>query len=186
MTGIWFQRAALFAGLAAACAAQDVVTAVKGTVTKLDSAGKTVTVKTEDGAEHTVHMVDRTSVHGAESVAKAAGKDTKETYYGLRKGSKVVLHYSKRGSDETAEEIDYIGKNGLKATEGTVAKVDRDGKTITVKTAKGAEETYRIADKATVDAAKDIGQAAEKTGKVTVYYSEEGGRKVAHFFEKVF
>ena len=27
--------------------------------------------------------------------------------------------------------------------------------------------------------------AAAKGGKATVYYSEEGGKKVAHFFEKL-
>ena len=37
----------------------------------------------------------------------------------------------------------------------------------------------------TVDAAKGIGKAADKTGKVTVYYTEGGGKKVAHFFEKI-
>jgi arginine repressor len=176
-------RFVFLAALAAACSAQDAVTAVKGTVTKVDAAGKMVVVKTADGTEHTVRMVDRTAVHGGETSLKDA---TKQTYYGLRKGSKVVLHYTKRGADETAEEIDGIGKGGLKTADGTISKVDRDGKTITIKTAKGAEQTYRLADRATVDAGKDIGEGAAKTGKVTVYYTEEGGRKVAHFFEKTF
>ena len=168
--------------LAGVCSAQDVVTAVKGTVTKVDAAGKTLAVKAADGTEHTVHIVDRTTVHGGETSLK----DAKQTYYGLRKGSKVVLHYSKRGTDETAEEIDGIGKGGLKAVDGTVSKVDRGGKTITIKSAHGAEETYRLADHATVDAGKNVGEGAEKTGKVTAYYTEEGGRKVVHFFEKAF
>jgi NADH dehydrogenase FAD-containing subunit len=183
MSGTLYVRIAILAAMVGACAAQDVVTAVKGTVTKVDAAGKTVTVKAADGTEHMVHVVDRTVVHGAENATKDV---TKETYYGLRKGSKVVLHYSKRGTEETAEELDDIGKGGLKAAEGTVTKIDRDAKTITVKTAKGAEETYRIADHASVDAGKDIGQGAEKAGKVTVYYTDQAGRKVAHFFEKAF
>jgi len=33
---------------------------------------------------------------------------------------------------------------------------------------------------------KDIGEGAEKSGKVTVYYTEEAGRKVARFFKKTF
>jgi hypothetical protein len=69
-------------------------------------------------------------------------------------------------------------------TEGTVSKLDRKGKAITIRTAGGAEENYTVADHAAEDAGKDIGAAAEKSGKVTVYYTEESGRKVAHFFEK--
>ena len=34
------------------------------------------------------------------------------------------------------------------------------------------------------DAGKEIGEGAEKSGKVTVYYTEEAGRKVARFFKK--
>jgi hypothetical protein len=49
-----------------------------------------------------------------------------------------------------------------------------------------AEETYRLADRAVKDTGKDIGEGAEKSAKVTVYYTEEGGHKVAHFFKKIF
>jgi hypothetical protein len=166
---------------AAACAAQDVVSAVKGTVTKVDAGAKTIAVKTADGTEHTLHFVDRTAVHGAEET----GKESKDALHGLRKGSKVVAHYTARGSEETAEEVDHIGKGGLRAVEGTVSHIDRAGRTIVVKTAHGGEETYQLADHATVDAGKGIAEGAEKTGKVTVYYTEAAGRKVAHFFEKL-
>ena len=55
-------------------------------------------------------------------------------------------------------------------------------KTVAVKTANGTEETFRLAGRA----GKDIGEGAEKSGKVTVYYTEEAGHKVAHFFKKSF
>ena len=87
---------------------------------------------------------------------------------------------------ETAEEVDQIGKDGMKMAEGTVWHIDRAAKTIAVKTAEGAEETYRLADHAAKDTGKDIGEGAEKSGKVTVYYTEEAGRKVARFFKKTF
>ena len=180
MNKLLYSLWALLAAFAALCAAQDVVSAVKGTVTKVDSGAKTIAVKTEDGTEHTVHFVDRTVVHGAEDTGKAS----KDAYHGLKKGSKVVVHYRARGTEETAEEVDHIGKGGLKVAEGTVTHIDRGAKTIGVKTAHGGEETYRLADHASVDAGKGIAEGAEKTGKVTVYYTEEAGRKVAHFFEK--
>ena len=167
---------------AVAFAAQDVVSAVEGTVTKVDGAAKTVVVKAADGSEHTLHFVKRTSVHaGAET---AAG--SKDAFHGLKEGSTVVAHYTAKGSEKTAEEVDDIGKDGLKVAEGTVSRVDRGGKTIAVKTKDGAEESYRLTDRAARDAGKDIGEGAGKSEKVTVYYTEQAGHKVAHFFKKTF
>lgn len=151
-----------------------------GVVTKLDSATHTVVVKLADGTEHSLHFVKRTAVHGAQDTA--AG--TQDAFHGLKEGSNVAVHYTAKGTDETAEEIDNIGKDGLKATKGTVTHIGRDTKTLTVKTGDGAEQTYRLTDSAAKDAGRDISKSAEKSAKVTVYYTEEGGQKVAHFFRR--
>ena len=164
---------------ATAVVAQDVVSAVSGTVKKVDAGTKTVVVKTADGTEHTFHFIGRTSVQGAD--ASAAG--AKDAFHGVKEGSEVVVHYTKKGTEETAEEIDHVGKDGLKVTEGTVSKIDRGGKTLVVKTADGTEETYRLTEHAAKDAGKDVAKGTEKSAKVTVYYPEAGGRKVAHFFK---
>src|ERR1700675_2194258 len=124
-----------------AFAAQDVVSAVEGTVKKVDAGTKTVVVNTANGAEHTFHFVGRTAVHGTEATAKGA----KDAFHGLKEGSEVAVHYTAKGGRETAEEVDHIGKDGLKTTEGTVSHIDRGAKTIAVKTADGTEETYRLA-----------------------------------------
>jgi hypothetical protein len=125
---------------------------------------------------HVVHFVDRTAVHGAEKTAAGA----ENAFHGVKEGSEVVVHYTVKGSEATAEEVDNVGKDGLHVTEGTVSHIDRAGKEVVVKTKDGTEETYRMTDRA----GKDIGKGAEKSGNVTVYYTEEGGKKVAHFFEK--
>jgi hypothetical protein len=156
-------------------AADDVVTAVEGTVKKVDAGTKTVVVKTGDGTEHTVHFVAKTSVHGWD----AADAGAKDGMHGVKEGSHVVVHYTAKGTEKTAQEVDRIGDGGLKVTEGTVSKIDRGTKTLAVKTADGAEATYRITDHAVVDTGKGI----EKATKVTVYYTEEGGKKVVHFFK---
>jgi len=160
-------------------AAEDVVSAVHGMIQKTDSVAKTFVVKTADGGEHTFHVVGHTAVHGAEKVA--AG--TKDAFHGLKEGSEVVVHFTAKGGGETAQEIDRIGVGGLKVTEGSVSHIDRGARTLTVKTADGAEETYHMADHAVKDAGKDIAAGAEKSGKVTVYYTEQAGHKVAHFFK---
>jgi len=159
-----------------------VVRAMEGTVKKLDAATRTVVVRTADGAEHTLHFVGRTSVHGFEDTARGSS----DAFHGLKEGSEVAVHYTAKGTEETAEEIDHIGKGGLKVAEGSITRIDRGGKTMAVKTEDGAETTFRLTDHAATDAGKDLGAGAEKSGKVTVYYSEEAGRKVAHFFKKAF
>src|ERR1019366_6599344 len=63
-------------------AAQDVVTAVHGTITKLDSASRTMVVKTKDGTEHTIKFADKTAVHGARESAKATETGAKDTFHG--------------------------------------------------------------------------------------------------------
>jgi hypothetical protein len=142
---------------------------------------KTIVVKAADGTEHTFHFVARTAVHGAEK----AGVVTKESFHGLKEGSEVIVHYTAKGREETAEEVDHIGEGGLKATEGTVTHLGRATKTLTVKTADGTAEAFGLTDHAAEDAGRDISEGAEKSGKVTVYYTEHAGHKVAHFFTKV-
>jgi hypothetical protein len=162
------------------CSTALAITAVRGTVEKIDSTAKTIVVKAADGTEHTFHFVARTAVHGGEK----AGAATTESFHGLKEGSEVVVHYTAKGGEETAEEVDHIGEGGLKKTEGTITHLDRGAKTVTVKTADGTEQTFRLTDHAADDAGKDISEGAEKSGKVTVYYTGQAGHKVAHFFSK--
>jgi hypothetical protein len=170
-------RFALTAAICAAplLAADDVSSAVVGSVKKVDSGTKTVVVKATDGTEHTFHFVGRTSVQGGDAVAKGS----KDAFKGLKEGDDVAVHYSVKGADKTAEEVDRIGKDGMKASEGAVTKVDHGAKTITMKTADGTEQTYHLAD----HAAHETASGAEKAGKVTVYYTEDAGKKIVHFLK---
>jgi hypothetical protein len=166
--------------VAAAFAAEDVVTAVHGTVTKVDAATKTIVIKTADGTEHSMHVLDKTAVHGVDASAAAA----KDSWHGLKDGTEVVAHYTAKGTQDTALEIDKVGKDGLKTTDGTIQDIDRGGKKLVVKSSDGVESTFRLTDHAAKDGGKDIGEEVEKGAKVTVYYTEDAGKKVAHFFGK--
>jgi hypothetical protein len=172
--------------LAAFCAvmvlaADDAVSAVHGVVTKVDAASKTIVVKTKDGTLHTIHFVDKTTVQGGEAVETGA----KDTFHGVKEGSEVVAHYTVTGTEKTAVEVDKVGKGGYKSVEGTVTKVGEGGKTITVKAADGTEHTFETAGHGTKVAAVDTAKGTEKGAKVTVYYTESAGKKIAHFFEKL-
>ena len=167
--------------LTLALGAEDAVTAVHGTIAKVDRAARTVVVKTADGTEHTLHFVGKTTVRGADLTAEGA----KESFHGLKEGTEVVAHYTKKGGKDTAVEFDKVGKDGLKGTEGTISVVDRTGKKIAVTTADGTKQTFKLSDHAVQDAGTDIGKGSEKGTKVIVYSSEDAGKKVAHFFEKI-
>lgn len=162
-------------------AADDVVTAVHGTITKVDAAGRTIAIKTADGTEHTVRWGTKTIVHGTRATDVAA----KDSWRGLTEGTEVVAHVTKHGTDETAVEVDRVGDEGLKKTEGTVKEIDRDGKKLVIETDDGTEHTFRLTSHAAEDAGKDIGQGTEKGTKVAVYSTEDAGKHVAHFFEKL-
>ncbi len=164
-------RFALMSALLACAsfAADDVPGAVEGTVKTVDRAGKTVVVKTADGTEQTVHYVGTKTAEGA-----------KDTFDGVKEGDHVVVHYTEKGAVKTGDAIEHVGKDGLKTTVVAVKSVDKAAKTVTVKTAEGGEETYHL----TTAAGRETGKGLEKAGKVTVYYTEDGGKKIAHFFKQ--
>jgi len=154
------------------CVAQDVVSIVHGTIKKVDSATKTIVVKTADGTEHTIKVTGQTTYKG-----------TKEGLDGLKEGTEVVARTTGKGIDETGVEIGKISKDSVKVTKGTIVKVDQGAKTVVVKTADGTEKTFEFTETAGKDMGKAVGAGTEKGAKVTVYYTEETGKKIAHFFE---
>ena len=139
------------------CLAQDVVSVVHGTVKKVDSATKTVVVKTADGTEHTIKVTGQTTYKG-----------TKAGLEGLKEGTEVVVRTTGKGVDETGVEIGKIGKDSVKVTKGTIVKVDNGTKTVAVKTADGTEKTFEFTETAGKDMGKAVGAGAEKGAKVTV------------------
>jgi hypothetical protein len=157
-------------------AAQDVATAVEGTVKAVDKGTKTAVVKTADGTEHTFHFIGKTVAHGAVATAKGS----RDAFDGVKEGDDVVVHYTAKGADKTAMEVDHVGKDGMKASTVAVKSVDHAAKTVTVKTAEGAEETYHMTDMAAKETAKGLKVGA----KTTVYYTEDAGKKIAHYFKE--
>ncbi len=150
--------------------------AIAGTIESVDSAAKTVAIKTADGSVKVFKITDNAVVEGAKAGASY-------TALGAEKGSHVVVKYSGEAANATVSGVKVVGKGTVKVSEGTVTKVDDAAKTVTVKTASGSEEVYQFTEKVTVDSSKGIAKGTEKGAKVSVYYTEEGGKKVAHLFK---
>jgi hypothetical protein len=162
-------------------ALEDVVTATHGTITKIDKNTRTVAIKTADGTEHVFHWAKDTTVHGVRASDAAAS----DSWHGLREGSEVVAHSTTRGTDDTVVEVDKVGDDGLKRTEGTIKEIDRGGKKLVIESADGTEHAFTLTSHAATDGAKDVTAGTEKGTKVVVYSTEVAGKRVAHFFEKV-
>jgi hypothetical protein len=160
----------------AAYAADDVASAVVGTVKTVDKGAKTAVVKTADGTEHTFHFIGKTVAHGAVATAKGS----KDAFEGMKEGDDVIVHYTVKGADKTAQEVDHVGKDGMKMSVVAVKSVDHAAKTVTVKTAEGGEEVYHLTDKAMHETAKGLKEGS----KTTVYYTEEAGKKIGHYFKE--
>ena len=158
-------------------AATDVVT---GTIEKVDSGAKTIAVKTADGTVQTVKFTDKTAVRGLKGAAKGADLAGKE-------GGHVIVHTSGEGAEKTAHSVRWLGDKSVHATEGTVDDIGEGTKTVAVKTADGTKETFTVADHAVVDTGKGVArysaEGAKKGEHVTVYYTEEAGKKIAHVFK---
>jgi len=95
-----------------------------------------------------------------------------------------VVHATGSGAKKTALEVDAIGKDGMKGVEGTVSKIGGGGKTVVVTLADGTEQTFETTGHAAAEIASGTATGTAKVAKVTVQYTEEGGKKVAHFFKK--
>jgi hypothetical protein len=150
--------------------------ALEGTMKKFYRAANVVVVTTMDGVEHMYHFTKDLVVHGG----KGAGVDALED---LREGTTVVVHYTVSGAEASAQEIDLFGDEGLKITEGQVAKIDRRRQEITIRFANGTTETLRMTSRL-AESARGAEKAGADANKVIVYYSDEAGRKVVHYFKK--
>jgi hypothetical protein len=161
-------------------AAQTSTNVITGTIEKVDSGAKTVAVKTADGTVETVKFTEKTTVHGLKDAAKGADLAGKE-------GGHVIIHTAGEGADKTAHSVEWLGDKTVHTTEGTVEDVGKGSKTVAIKTADGAKETFDVAGHATVNTGKDVGRysalGAKKGEHVTVYYTEEAGKKIVHVFK---
>lgn len=176
-------RHSLFVGIVALCTATTadaqqppVIHGLTGTIATETTikgehkAANKIVVKTEDGAEHVFDGTKDLLVHG--------GKDLSD----LKPGTTVVVHYTADGTGQLAREVDRVGTHGLSVTEGMVTKIDRGKKQIRIRYDNGTIETLALTARAAVDGNLDFRNVPPGTSRIVVYYSQEAGHKMAHYF----
>jgi hypothetical protein len=152
--------------------------ALEGTVDQTYKAANAVIVKTVDGVRHLFHLTRKTAVHGSES----AGAEALRT---IKAGSTVIVHYTAAAGEQTALEVDRVDDKGLKTMQGVVTRVDRAGRKISIRLADGSTQTLRLTERAAIDAGNDVDRAAVDATRVVVYYADEAGQRVAHYFKRI-
>lgn len=153
-------------------AAEEMITAVHGTVEKMGAISRVISIRAVDGSKEAIRVVDATAIHGLHGA--------RSSWRSLEAGAEVVVQYTRQSGEKTALEVDRIGKDGLKIVRGTLKQVDREAKRIVITAANGAEQGFDVGRHAAHALATEILSGVA----VTVYYSEEGGKAVAHFFER--
>ena len=150
--------------------------ALKGTMTKFYRALNALVVTTVDGAQHVYHFTAGLLVHGS----KGSGPDA---LAGLRPGTSVVVHYRIDGAEESVEEVDSLADEGLKSADGVVTRLDRRRREMVLKLGDGTTSTLRLTDRAASEAAGDI--TGDGHTRVIVYYTDESGYRLVHYFRKM-
>ena len=140
--------------------------ATEATIKSEHKAANKIVVATDDGVEHVYDAAKGLVVHG--------GKDALAD---LRPGTTVVIHYT---AGNQVQEIDRVGEGGLSTTEGIATKIDRGKKEITVRYDNGKTEKLKLTDRAAAAAGRNVGEDT----RIVMYYSEDAGERVTHYFKK--
>ena len=117
--------------------------------------------KAGDGLDHLTGGSKDTKVHGG-----------KRALDGLQPGTAVVVRYTVKGIQASADETDQTGPTGMKVNEGTVTRVDRSDRRVTIKFADGSTDTLRAA-----------GETEADSSRVIVIHPDESGQRIATYFK---
>lgn len=151
--------------------------AVEGTVDQVATGMDTIVIKTVDGTRHLFQLAHDLATHGRKPVPM------NDWLAGLRPGTTVVAHYTRVGDAATVHEIDEVGQDALKVSEGTVTKIDRRNQQITVRFEGNRVETLQLTLRAARGDALDLGDGAGGE-PIVVYYTDVDGIREAHYFRK--
>jgi hypothetical protein len=146
------------------------VVALEDTMKKFYRAANIALVAARDGVEHAYWFTTDVISHGGRN----SGHEAVAALGGLREGTVVV--------------IQSVNDEDRMETEGWVAHVDRGRNQITVKYDDGTVDVLRLTERAAAATWPEEEQAiaAQAAGaEAAVYYNDEDGRRVVHFFRWV-
>lgn len=140
-----FASASLFAGCLvltpSALPAQEVIHALTGTISAINSTSKTITVFQDNGSRAVFdEMVNHKTAIAFDK--RIAAETTAATAFD-KEGAYAIIFYFGDNDDRTVVAVKGLGAGPFSSVTGTVTRVDPHAHTISVQDAKG-EHTFRI------------------------------------------
>jgi hypothetical protein len=171
-------------GLAAACLpAQEVVHALTGTVSAINSVTKTMTVFQDNGSQGLFADVSNPKLHFVfdkkiEAEATPAGAFDKQ-------GTYAIVFYVGEADSRTAVAIKSLGAGPFTSTVGTVKKMDGKDHSISIEDSSGKLQTFKIDDQTIAEGAFGAEEGtkfhADKGDQVRVVSTKVDGTPTALF-----
>lgn len=150
---------------------------MEGTLDRDIDGADALFVMTFSGARHVFHAAKGLLVHGG----KGTGVDELR---GLHAGETVAVHYSIAAGENIVQEVDRLSHGGLSLMEGTVISINRRRQEIVIRFDAHRTTTFKLTDRAARDVGHDLDAKTDGSIRITVYYTDEAGLKVAHYFRK--
>ena len=103
----------------------------------------------------------------------------------MHEGAMVVIHYTIERGEPTVREIDRVADAGFEVTEARVVRIERARKQITVRFGDGRTETFQLTERARPrKLPPSWNRRRPALTRVVIYFKDEKGQKVVHFFKK--
>jgi hypothetical protein len=178
--------ATIFAAGCCAAPAQEVIHALTGVVTKIDSADHTITVTSSDGTQNV--MQDEMKQHARYDFDKALQSSATDCSAFNKQGDRIILYYFGDGLQRRAVALKDLGQTPLKLSTGVVTHWDRHHHVVTIKAADGATQTFQLDNNTAVDTPMGVVNG-DKFGpqngdQVSIKYLNKDGNNEAVFLSE--
>jgi Cu/Ag efflux protein CusF len=183
-------RGGVFAGclgvLAIAAQAQQVVHALTGTVSSIDTLSKTMTIFQDNGSQSDFKDMTNEKAHFAFDKKIALEATPADDF--KKKGAYVIVFYFGDNQDRTAVALKNLGAGPFTSAEGSLVKFDVKGHSISLKDSSGALQTFKLTDQTVAEGYMGVVEGskfqAQKGDQVRIVASTESGTPTALFMRE--
>jgi DNA-binding beta-propeller fold protein YncE len=175
-----------FGSVSEGALAQEVVHALTGTVSSIDSITKTVTVFTDSGNH--AEFKDMTDSKAHINLDKKIRIDTASADIFKTAGSYVIVFFFGDNDVRTAVAVRGLGKGPFTSAVGTVVRFDGRGHSISLKDETGAEQTFKLSSDTVAETGMGVMDGtkfqAQKGDAVRIVASTVDGSPTALFIQQ--
>jgi hypothetical protein len=175
-------------GLAAASLpAQEVVHALTGTVSTINSVAKTMTIFQDNGSQGLFADVSSPKLHFVFDKRIEAESTPADAFD--KKGAYAIVFYIGEADARTVVAVKTLGDGPFTSTVGTVRKMDGKDRTISIEDQSGKLQTFKIDDQTVAEGAFGAEEGfkfhADKGDQVRVVSSKVDGTPTALFLREM-